>query len=201
MMKILTSFILIILISCGSTDISRFYYIFNDEQTEILRDKPLEHRCLVNNFHVSSWLRKREIPVRPSSNRIDYYDQYAWISVPAVLYAEFTYEAFRRSNLFSSVVRTTEERDFDLAIDGYLDHLEIVQRDDSVFAWIEGEFSCTSIKNNRLVAKHRFSNIELIKGKATANKFVQISNLIFQFNLHKFMKKCELSLEPGDQGG
>lgn len=198
MMKILTSFILILLISCGSTDISRFYYIFNDEQTEVLRDKPLEHKCLVNNFHVSSWLRKREIPVRPSSNRIDYYDQYAWISVPAVLYAEFTYEAFRRSNLFRSVVRTTEESGLDLAIDGYLDHLEIVQKDDSVFAWIEGEFSCNNMENNHLIAKHRFSRIEYIRGEATAEKFVQISNLIFQFNLYKFMKKCELSLEPGN---
>lgn len=188
------SILLLIILSCGSKDLSKYYYTFDDTSFPEKRVEALNYSALIENFTTSSWLRTRNIPVRPSPNRIDYYDEYGWISPPGELFAEYTYAIIKSANLFSSLYGSYSESNIQYQIEGKFNHLEFLHKEDSVYAWIDFSIQCSNIDDRTIAAEHSFSDRILMDEDPTAQRFASICTEIFHREIILFAEKCEGSI-------
>ena len=185
----------LLLIACGSKDLSKYYYAFEDTDYPQKRTQALDYTVVINNFNTSSWLRSSNIPVRPSPNRIDFYEEYGWVSPPGELFAEYAFGILREGNIFSSILRSPSEADVQLRIEGTINHLELLSKEDSIYAWVDFEITCIKMNDHSIVATHSFSDKILLEEDATAQSFASLSSNIFHREYILFAEKCEAALE------
>ena len=195
MKKLTVVLIILFLSSCGSTDISRYYYAYDDPAQPEIRKQPLSHNAIVSNFRSSSWLRTRNIPVRPSPNRIDYYDEYAWISEPGELFAEYTQEILKKRNLFKTTTRISSEKPVNIMIEGYITHMEIIRSGDSLYTWLDFYLTCRDSRTLEIITSHEFSTRRNMGEDAMVSSFAAIVSDLFHSEVIRFSNKCENALE------
>jgi ABC-type uncharacterized transport system auxiliary subunit len=195
MKKLIILLFVALLSGCGSEDMSQFFYIYEKPDFPQRREKPLPHSLLVNDFAASSWLHTRQIAVILYPNRIDYYDEYGWIAFPGELFAEQLYELFKDSNIFTSVSRRASKGGFDFFIEGYINHLEMVKKGDSLFAWINMDLELSKSDVSSPLVTSKISEYLPLGREPKIRDFV--SAVFKSYNRHAvdFILKCEERIE------
>ena len=183
------------LLSCGSEDMSRFFYIYDNAEFTEKRENPLPYTILVNNLSASSWLQNRQIAVRPQANRIDYYDQYAWIAQPGELFAEQIYEVFKGLNAFSMINRHPSEGQADYFVGGYINHLEFVREGDSLYAWVEFKLKLQKTNSRKPIFSFPVEEKMSLGEDTKMQTYVAKVSALFNREIITFAKRCEEVIE------
>jgi ABC-type uncharacterized transport system auxiliary subunit len=154
-MRLSISMLPLLLASCfGSAPIEEHFYSLHGPRG--VTEKGNGPRLLVSEFTAAPGYDSQRLAYRVSNHELRYYAHRQWVSEPPRMLSEALIRHLRASGRFSQVARGDKLREPDAILDGIVDAVEQVDRDDGWQARLALTFYLRRGDSERIVLRHAF---------------------------------------------
>ncbi len=135
-------------------------------------------RLLVSTFTAAAGYETPRIAYRLSEHELRYYGYHQWVSEPARMLTEMTIRHLRASHHFSDVGYSDKIRDPDLILEGNVDAIEEVDRNNSWSARLAITFVVRKGASEKIILRHAFDKNYTCSKRSTDEVANGISSIL-----------------------
>jgi len=191
------SIVLPIIISCGSEQILKKYYVldYTDEIQPAAADEPassfVPQSVRIEPFSISQTYNNSRIALRSQSNELKFFYNHFWSENPASAIRNFLFKKLDQSTIFSICYLRLTQTHPDFLISGRIVSIERVTREYDEQVHLSMTLELRSSKTDKRTAYHSFDRKTAVKKNSSMNLFSQEISNILNDEIDNFIYKIQ----------